>query len=138
MLSDNRGGEEVKLPLKSKAVGSNRQKEGRGLVKNNDDDDRDDDDRDDDSDDDRDDDDRDDDDRDDDSDDDRDDDDNTTSLLTAMVPSDRSIYLSIYLYISFLSIRHCRTHSEGGPAADPASSRVTSSLLSSSSSSYRA
>ena len=43
MLSDNRGGEEVKLPLKSKAVGSNRQKEGRGLVKNNDDD-RDDDD----------------------------------------------------------------------------------------------
>ena len=45
MQSDNRGGEEVKLPLKSKAVGSNRQKEGRGLVKNNNNDDRDDDDR---------------------------------------------------------------------------------------------
>jgi len=84
MLSDNRGGEEVKLPLKSKAVGSNRQKEGRGLVKNNDDDDRDDDDRDDDS------------------DDDRDDDDNTTSLLTAMVPSDRSIYQSISISLFYL------------------------------------
>jgi hypothetical protein len=38
MLSD-RGAEEVKPPLKSKAVGSNRQKEGRGPVKKNDDDD---------------------------------------------------------------------------------------------------
>ena len=56
-----------------------------------DDDDRDDDD-----------DDRDDDDRDDDSDDDRDDDDNTTSLLTAMVPSDRSIYQSIYISLFYL------------------------------------